>query len=72
MAQGRRVVSEARLAAPRSVPGRERAEKTRAAGGPRAGESPAHAPQVAPGGHLRFALQLFNLPHPPHSRNEGG
>lgn len=49
LALGRRVVSEARLAAPRRVPRRERAEKTRAAGGPGAEQSPAHAPQVAPG-----------------------
>lgn len=69
MAQGRRVVSEARLAAPRSVPRRERAEKTRAAGGPGAEESPAHAPQVAPG--VTCALR-GGLSRPLPSRNQGG
>lgn len=37
VAQGRRVVGEARLAAPRSVPRRERTGKTRAGGGSCAG-----------------------------------
>ena len=83
MAQGGRAVGEARLAAPRSVPRRERGQETRAqaaaaalgatraAGGPGAGERPAPALQVAPGvpGGLRYS---GSPPTPTPSRNWGG
>lgn len=79
MAQGGGVAGEARRAAPRSVPRRERGRRkraqaaaaalgaTRATGRPGAGESPAHTPQVAPGVTcgLRYSRPPLRLATPP-------